>query len=271
MVDARAAGNPREEVARGNPWYVRDQFEVQMGNAARRHVVLARWKAWGAFLADWSAENPDVLSPAVLDAGCGDGVNLAGLDAIFERLGLRPRIYGLDYNALRLSRARDRSRKGFIGGDLTMLPFMDGAFDIILANHVLEHIVSDEQALSELRRILVPGGLLVLGVPNEGCALARLRNYVLQPAVRKHTDHVNFYTWSVLEKRLQSNGFEAKAVSRNGFFVPHMRLHQMVRSLAAGRHLTEKIGSIFQSQCADLIISARPSQDGTRRSGRKKG
>jgi len=49
--------------------------------------------------------------------------------------------------------------------DMTELPFDDRSFDFIFASHVLEHIKDDEKALSEISRVLKPGGVAVLPVP----------------------------------------------------------------------------------------------------------
>ncbi|PKP16212.1 MAG: SAM-dependent methyltransferase [Bacteroidetes bacterium HGW-Bacteroidetes-22] len=49
--------------------------------------------------------------------------------------------------------------------DLTQLPFEDNRFDIFICNHVLEHIVDDQQALKEIYRTMKPGGLAILQVP----------------------------------------------------------------------------------------------------------
>jgi SAM-dependent methyltransferase len=49
--------------------------------------------------------------------------------------------------------------------DLTDLPFSNQAYDIVYASHVLEHIKDDRKALSEIRRILKPGGFAILPLP----------------------------------------------------------------------------------------------------------
>lgn len=49
--------------------------------------------------------------------------------------------------------------------DLRKLPFADASFDFVFASHVLEHIDDDAKALSEIRRVLAPGGIAVLPVP----------------------------------------------------------------------------------------------------------
>lgn len=48
------------------------------------------------------------------------------------------------------------------------LPYSDRAFDIVVCNHVLEHIFETEKALRELRRVTAANGVILLGVPNIG-------------------------------------------------------------------------------------------------------
>lgn len=49
--------------------------------------------------------------------------------------------------------------------DLQALPFEASSYDVVYASHVLEHIPNDRQAISEIRRILAPGGIAILPVP----------------------------------------------------------------------------------------------------------
>ncbi|UAK73776.1 class I SAM-dependent methyltransferase [Aeromonas enteropelogenes] len=49
--------------------------------------------------------------------------------------------------------------------DIQSLPFTDESFDFVFASHVLEHIVDDRKALSEISRILKPKGMAILPVP----------------------------------------------------------------------------------------------------------
>lgn len=49
--------------------------------------------------------------------------------------------------------------------DLQGLPFEDASYDFVFASHVLEHIPDDRKAVSEIRRILRPGGIAILPVP----------------------------------------------------------------------------------------------------------
>lgn len=49
--------------------------------------------------------------------------------------------------------------------DLQRLPFADQSYDFVFASHVLEHVADDQQAISEIRRILRPDGIAILPVP----------------------------------------------------------------------------------------------------------
>lgn len=54
-----------------------------------------------------------------------------------------------------------------VKADICDLPFADNSYDIILCNHVLEHIPDDTKAMQELFRVLKPGGMAILQIPQE--------------------------------------------------------------------------------------------------------
>lgn len=54
-----------------------------------------------------------------------------------------------------------------VKADICDLPFKDNDYDVILCNHVLEHIPDDAKAMSEIYRILKPGGMAILQIPQE--------------------------------------------------------------------------------------------------------
>ena len=83
---------------------------------------------------------------------------------------------------------------------ITQLSFDDAAFDCILCSEVLEHIQDDEKAVAELRRVLKPGGILVVTVPFQMRFWAEDDEYV---------QHVRRYDPGELEQKLQSGGFHS--------------------------------------------------------------
>jgi SAM-dependent methyltransferase len=97
-------------------------------------------------------------SPRILDAGCGSGRNMVEL----SRLGS---VTGTDVSERALELARERGVGSAELARLEKLPFADQSFDLITCLDVIEHIPDDVGALRELRRVIAPGGSLVVTVP----------------------------------------------------------------------------------------------------------
>jgi ubiquinone/menaquinone biosynthesis C-methylase UbiE len=99
---------------------------------------------------------------SILDVGSGAGQIAAHLLEFADR---DARIVCTDLSQKMLARARRRLNSGrpaFIVADMTALPFPDASFDGITCGYVLEHVPDPEQGLSELSRVLQPGGRLLL-------------------------------------------------------------------------------------------------------------
>jgi SAM-dependent methyltransferase len=100
-------------------------------------------------------------SHRVLEVGCGAGHLLARLPA--------GRAVGVDLAESVLARTAVRlgGRAVLAQGDAGALPFAAGAFDRVYCSEVLEHLVDPRAAVAEIVRVLKPGGVAVLSVPNE--------------------------------------------------------------------------------------------------------
>jgi len=254
--------NPKSQVAIGDHWYTDDQFASQLCNPGPRAIVENRWRAFAEALDNWRANFPTGKCLLVLDVGCGDGINLFGLERIFSKRETAATLFGLDYNALRLKRAGQvRGVGGLIEGSVVNLPFGDGSFDVVLCSHVIEHVCDDIKAFAELARVVRPGGLVIVGVPNEGCRIARFRNHVIQPSIARTTDHVHFYVRRALSARLVAAGLEVKVLETEGFFMPHLRLNNFLAATHIGRFFLNAMRYLASSQAAGLIAVAwRPLQ-----------
>jgi len=97
--------------------------------------------------------------PLLLDLGCGTGGNAALLKEFGE-------IIGADSSptALKIAQKADFSKLIAIHNE-ARLPFENNTFDCVTLLDVLEHIENDDDAISECRRVLKPGGSLILTVP----------------------------------------------------------------------------------------------------------
>lgn len=98
----------------------------------------------------------------VLDAGCGSG---RLLPLICEAVGPAGSLVELDFAPGMLAIARGKPHAGnveFVLGDAQALPFAAGGFDKVIALALLPHLDDKAAALAEFRRVLKPGGLLVI-------------------------------------------------------------------------------------------------------------
>ena len=101
--------------------------------------------------------------------------------------------------------------------DLLDIPYPEGSFDAVLCSHVLEHVPDDHAALSELHRVLRPGGWAMLLVPLEHGRDTTLEDpSVTSPEDRlrvfKQEDHARLYGLDFPE-RVRDSGFEVKIES----------------------------------------------------------
>ena len=104
-----------------------------------------------------------------------------------------------------------------VKADICNLPFEDNTFDVVFANHVLEHIADDKKAMQELYRVLKPSGMGVFQIPQE---LERETTYedfsITSPEERKkhfgQYDHVRIYGQDYFDK-LRNVGFKVEEVN----------------------------------------------------------
>lgn len=103
-----------------------------------------------------------------------------------------------------------------VKADICNLPFESDAFDVILCNHVLEHIPDDTQAIKELFRVLKPGGMGIFQIPQDlNRALTFEDNSITDRQERARVfgqyDHVRIYGRDYFNK-LRSIGFVVNEV-----------------------------------------------------------
>ncbi|MGB0435382.1 MAG: class I SAM-dependent methyltransferase [Mycobacterium sp.] len=112
------------------------------------------------------------MGTKMIDVGCGAGRHT------FEAFRRGADVIGFDQSASDLNDVEEilqamqkqgeapASAKGeTVKGDALELPYGDGTFDCVVASEILEHVPADDRAISELVRVLKPGGALAITVP----------------------------------------------------------------------------------------------------------
>jgi SAM-dependent methyltransferase len=144
------------------------------------------------------------LKGKVLDVGCGIG----------DMLSYRQNTVGLDVNPLNVAFCQKRQLEAYVMKP-DVIPFRDKSFDSVLLDNVLEHIEKPSLLFKEMRRVLKPNGLLLIGVPGH-------------KGFSSDDDHKIFYDEKKLQALAQKNNFNVTQF----FYTPLMKskfLSQHVR------------------------------------------
>jgi len=94
----------------------------------------------------------------ILDAGCGSGRNMVELAGYGE-------VTGVELSSTSVAVARKRGAGEVVEGSVLEMPFEADSFELAVSLDVIEHLEDDRAALKELRRVVAPGGALLVTVP----------------------------------------------------------------------------------------------------------
>jgi SAM-dependent methyltransferase len=159
-------------------------------------------------------------NPRVLDIGCGRGLLLRA----FQQHGCD--VTGTEFSDDACRFARDVLKIPIRVGQIHDLNFPDQSFDVVVMWHVLEHVSDPRPTLAEVSRILRPGGIFLVGVPDFGSPEARLTR-----AGWFHLDvprHLSHHTQPSLEKSLVAANLRP---AWTGSFAPEYDCFSFVQSL----------------------------------------
>jgi SAM-dependent methyltransferase len=120
-----------------------------------------------------------------LDIGCGNG-------DISRYFGARNSVTGVDVTDQR----RPEADFAFRLVDSPTLPFADDTFDLVLSNHVIEHIPDQGKHLCEVRRVLKTSGFAYLATPNRS-----------SPLMEGHVGNPNVLRWREMAPLFREEGF----------------------------------------------------------------
>jgi SAM-dependent methyltransferase len=159
----------------------------------------------------------------IVDVGCGDGAALA------VAAGNHPahRFAGIDWSGDALRRAHALGLTVLRGSVSPRLPVADGAADVVIMSELIEHLVDPDGAVAEVRRVLRPGGSLLLSTPNLAAWYNRgllalgiqpifsevsLRGVFGRPG-RVVAGHLRLFTRRALTEFLTASGFRCVTVT----------------------------------------------------------
>ena len=135
-----------------------------------------------------------------LDIGCGSSRIVQGLK----------NSVGLDISIKKLRFIRSRGHDKIVQGSIRELPFKDAAFSEIICSQVIEHVPPALFSLKEFRRVLKPGGTLILGTPDYASIWWNVfeAGYKILMPNAYGDEHITHYTRMGLMKLLSEGGFE---------------------------------------------------------------
>jgi SAM-dependent methyltransferase len=173
-----------------------------------------RRKILANFVADICSRVTD-RRPRILDVGCGTGANLLMLSHYGNAEGV-----DISNDALAFCRERGLDQVKLGAGE--KLPYDDGTFDLVTAFDVVEHMDDDLAGLREMRRVLRPGGRVLLFVP------AFMFLWGVQDDVSNHRRR---YRMPELTRVLEQAGFEIERTTYANitFFLPILLVRQLMR------------------------------------------
>ena len=154
----------------------------------------------------------------ILDIGCGDG---DFSKAIAKKTGAS--LYGIDISRDCIKKARSKGIEAkCVDIDGAILPFEDSLFDAVFCGDTIEHIFDTEKLVSEINRMLKPGGYLVISIPNVTAWYNRVltlfgylpvwieptsQKYRGTPFVKEGCGHVRAFNKRTLKHFLHDRGF----------------------------------------------------------------
>jgi len=191
-------------------------------------------------LVSWALRRYFPAARSFFEAGCGSGFVLAGVAAAYPGLRLtasEAAVAGLANASMRVPRA------ALFQADARRLPWCE-EFDVAGAFDVIEHIVEDDAVLQSLHEALVPGGGLLLTVP---------QHPFLWSEFDARSGHVRRYRAAALRAQLQRAGFE---ILRMTSFMSLTLLPMLLSRLRPPRADYDPVDQLRLPRWLDAMLSA---------------
>jgi ubiquinone/menaquinone biosynthesis C-methylase UbiE len=195
------------------------------GNPTRRWLHCSR-RDW---IGNALRSTPSHLRGRALEVGPGSGVYLSLLAGLFAEVVASDIEAAYLKHAEHLCHAHPNLR--LVADDVTASAMPAQSFDLILCSEVIEHIADSQAALAGMRRLLKPGGMLILSTPQRYSLLEQTAKIAFLPGmiqlVRKiyrepilETGHINLMTAREVERQLSRAGLRVVERNKSGMYIP---------------------------------------------------
>ena len=152
----------------------------------------------------------------LLEIGSGLGHLVGQLEDCFETVGI-------DLNHWAVVKSKSVVDKTVLhAASAETLPFSDRSFDVIIIKHIVEHLPHPSKAISEIGRVMAPGGILILATPNLDSLLKPWKGD--KWIGYQDPTHISLKPPATWLDWIQRSGFELLRVFADGFWdVPYIR------------------------------------------------
>jgi SAM-dependent methyltransferase len=171
----------------------------------------------------------------VLDVACGTGYGS-------RLLARKAAVSGVDRAEEAVAQARSRVDGTFVVADIPPIPFPGDSFDFVVSFETVEHIPQDREFVREIRRVLRPGGCLLISTPNEELSTVN--------GIPLNEWHIREYTLASLKELLEGADLEVRGVYVQSFPPRLKRGHRLAWRLHG---LTWKLPAAFRTATRSLL------------------
>lgn len=175
-------------------------------------------RSYKRFLIDLVPEGP---GKKLLDVGCGTGLNS-------EQLAVKGyEITGIDISPVAVEQYCGLGFKGEVNDISGGLIFEDNVFDVVFASDVIEHLADQDYFMTEIHRVLKPGGLLFVSTANSAFWVYRILGLMGKTLTElQHPGHLRFFSKRSMERLFHDTGYVDVSVSGRHIYLilPEIKL-----------------------------------------------